>query len=1110
LSKDEGFFLLSKSLAGSGYSAILKPSTLFLNFMMKYWALAIFILITSVSYSQKAVFINSGEIMKSAQTAYDSGNYEAAIGELRKIHERDTNYVESLGALAYAYLDNKQFDKALETCELALKEPSKFKAHLSSAKGLALDKIGQFQAAVDFLKNAINDFPGEYQLHYHLGNVYYYNKDYNNARDCYFRALSINPFHAYSHLNLGAVAMKLDHKVHAMLSYGLYLGIKPNDNNRLVIIDKFVTNQAEAEEKVAALNTPNAFEKLDQIVRAMMVNDKNFKSQFPFNVTTAKQFEMLFQQLDLNSKDENDPWLKFYLPLYKSILAKNQVEPFVYHLFTSTSIEQVKKWQKKNDKVLQEFFNNLSTELKTKRLFPVLPSRFPEGTQGWYNDNGDLAALGKANSEDKEMGSWQYFWANGQLRSEGNYGKPEVKTGVWKYYDEEGRLSKIENQDTGEMTGFHPNGNKRNHYFFKDGKTNGTVELFYLCGTLSEKLNYNDDEVDGLGETYYPNGKVKEKFSHIAGKFDGEYITHFEDGKLKNKFVYKAGKVEGPHIEYFANGKIATTGTYLNNEMHGEWKYYYSNGKLNRVGSFNNGKGTGEWKYYNHHGQLTEVRPFDSEERLNGENQFFSRGNLFCVYTYNKGLIVQLRYYDRSKKEIGSFGNKDGNFKFKTFFPTGELKAEGAYKKGELDGEQKFYYRTGQLLSKYLYKDGELQGESTEYYGNGSKKSVSRYSDNALDGYYQSFFLHGQVESEGYFVKGNREQQWLTYYPDGTLEHDYYYLHGDAYNRNLDFAPDGKPIGHYVYGENEYIKDIVHFNARNEKMTKVSTEGSRIIFDNQYSNKKSAGKFEILCGSFYQTLETRTPDGTKLSSATLVAGEREGKYQSFDFAGTLTYEGFYVHGKVEGAWKGYHGNGKIDYSGWYFNDEPDSVWTYNYPSGEVHSLIPYATGERNGVAKYFAPDGTPTLEKEWYDDDIIAYREMTQTGWGEWKKFTGDATVTSFYPNGQKSSEEQYKSGELDGIRRIYFNNGKVCSEHNLVAGDYQGPFFTSYSNGVVFRKGNFSNDELNGKMEYFNPDGTPLKTEEFLNGDRHGHSILYKNKAKVKDVKYFGGLPND
>lgn len=1078
--------------------------------MTKYWALAIFILIYSVSYSQKAVFINSGEIMKSAQTAYDSGNYEAAIVELRKIHERDTNYVEALGDLAFAYLDNKQYDKALETCELALKEPSKFKVYISTAKGLTLDKSGQFQAAVDFFKKLINDYPGEYQLHYHLGNIYYNNKDYNSARDCYFRALTISPFHANSHLNLGAIAMRLDHKVHAMLSYGIYLGIKPNDNNRLVIIDKFVTNQAEQEEKVPALNTPNAFEKLDQIVRALMVNDKNFKSQFPFNVTTAKQYEMLFQQLDLNSKDENDPWLKFYLPLYKSIVSKNQSEPFVYHIFTSTSIEQVKKWLKKNDKTLQELFDNLNGELKKKRLFPVLPPRFPEGTQGWYTDNSDLGALGKVNSDDKEIGFWQYFRPNGELTSEGTYGKPDVKTGTWKYYDEEGRLSKVENLDTGEITSFHPNGNKKNHYFIKDTKAHGTVELYYLCGVMSEKLNYNNGEPDGKGETYYPNGNVKEKYSHVTGKLDGEYITYFADGKLKSKLLYKAGSLEGPYTEYFSNGKVSATGTYLNNETHGEWTYYYSNGKLNRVGSFNNGKGTGVWKYYNHYGQLTEVRPFDSEERFHGENQFFSRGELFCTYTYNKGLPVQIRYFDRNKKEVASFGNKDGNFKFKTFFPTGELKSEGAYKKGELDGEQKFYYRTGQLLSKSFYKDGKLQGEAAEYFVNGSKKTISKYTDDELDGYYQSFFQHGQVESEGYFVKGNREQQWLTYYPDGTLEHDYYYLHGDAYHKNFDFAPDGKPMGQYVYGENEYILDIVSYNARNEKMTKVSTEGSRIIFDNQYKNKKSAGKFEVLCGSFYQKLETGTPDGTKLTSATLVGGEREGKYQSYDFAGTLIYDGFYVQGKAEGAWKGHFGNGKIDYSGWYFNDDADSVWTYSYPSGEVQSLIPYASGYRNGVAKYFAPDGTPTLEKEWYDDDIIAYREMTQTGWGEWKKFTGNAVVTSFYPNGQKSTEEQYKNGVLDGVRRTYFSNGKVCSDHTLVNGDYQGAFFTSYSNGAVFRKGNFRFDELHGKIEYFNPDGTLLKTEEYVNGDRHGHSILYKNKAKVKDVMFFGGLPND
>jgi uncharacterized protein len=1072
--------------------------------------LAICLLSYQLTYAQKAQYINSGEILSAAKAAYDTGNNEVAIKQFLTIHERDTNYVQMLSDLAFAYIENKQYDKALETVEKGLKEPSPIRSSFLSAKGIALDRSGEYQKAIDFFNKAIEDYPTEFYLVYNLGNVYYNKKEFDKAREYFFRVLTINPFHSYSHLNLGAIAIKQDRKVQGMLSYAMYLAIKETDNERLVILDKFVSNQFLEEEPVPS-TTPNAFEKLDQIIRAKMAMDKNFKSQFPIDAAVVKQYEMLFQQLDLNNKDTNDPWLNYYLPIFKAIQTQNELEPFMYHLLSSTSFDQVKKWQKKNDKVLKTYFQHLNDELKKKRLKPVLPSGFEAGVSGWYTDSGDLGAIGNEDKDGENIGKWKYFHENGELRSEGSYAPGGKKSGVWKYYNKNAKLITEEHYDNGETTSYYKGGGKHEYYFLKDGKIHGTVLIYHPCGPLKEKLDYVNGTAEGPGETYYPNGSIKNKYTQVAGKLTGEYLTYYGNGKLKSKYFHKEGVPDGPFVEYHRNGKISSEGNYKNDELDGVWKYYHSNGQVSLTGTYKKSRGVGTWTYYDYRGDLTEKRTFDDTGKLNGENIFYSAGNLTSIYTYKNGIPVQVIFYKSDKTEIAKYGNKDGSFTFKTYFPTGQVKSEGAFKKGELDGKVKYFFRTGQQLSESTYVGGTRNGPFVDYFQSGAKKVTGTYVDGELDGYYQEFYEHGQLKSEGYYKNGERQQQWLDYFSDGTIESDYYFWNDEPYNNNYDYNVDGKLYSLYNYEKGSYITDIKRFNLKEENVIKVSSVGPKVIFEERYSNKKTAQKLEILCGEYDQTLQKMTPDGTIYFSAQLVESKRNGNYKYYDFSGTLITDGNYEMGKPDGLWKGYGSNGKPDYVGRYVNFKSDSIWTYYYPSGEVSSQIPYFDDNRSGIAKYFAPDGTLMVEKKFEDDDFVAYREMTAKGTlGEWINFTGNANITAYYPNGSKSLEEVYKNGLIDGLKRIFFSNGKVCNETNFSHGDYQGPFFSSYSNGKLYKKGQYVYDGLNGKLECYNPDGSLLKTEEYVRGTKNGKSILFKNGVKLKEVTFFGGQPHD
>ena len=1063
-------------------------------------------------YSQKINLINSGKVLEDGVAAYDSGDYDNAIKTFLTVSARDTNYVRVLNELARAYNGAKQFDKVFEICDKALKEPSEFRASFLRSKAIALDKSGEYNKAVALFEKSVDEYPADHVLLFYLGITHYNNKVYDKARECFFRALSINPYHGPSHLNLGNLSIMEGKKAHAMFSYGMYLLLNRNDNQRLVLIDKFVTNQVSDEGSLPSIST-NSFEKLDQVVRAKIAMDKNFKTKVPVDAGVVKQYELLFDQLDLQNLEIKDPWADYYVSIYKTIRDQKSIEPFIYEILASSANETVKKWRKKNEKVLDNFYTLARAQLETKRVKPILPASLgiDKNTSGWYNDDKQLVAIGNQESEEKRIGRWIFFHTSAEKSAEGSYDASGKKVGVWKYYYRNGKISKEENYNTGEFKSYFESGKLRQRYTVKNEKVEGDVELYYPCGVVKEKLGYKNDQQEGPGTIFYTSGQVHKKYQHVAGKLEGEFITYFEDGKIQSKYTYKAGKLDGPHVENFSNGKISSVGQYTNDFLDGTWKYYYSNGKLNRTGSYKNGIGVGEWNFFNERGDQTEKRIFNDEGKLNGENTFYHNNKLYNVDTYKNGMLLKVAYYDQEKNKIGEFGKPDGNFAIKSYYATGHLNSEGSVKKGQLQGKWKYYYRHGKLLSEFLYEDGELQGEAREYYASGAVKSILNYKDGELDGYYQEFYDHGPVKTEGWYQDGKRQQQWLSYSTTGKIIADNFYLNGELYKTSYDYNVDGKLDIEVDYDETGLVSDMRSYNSKSKMNTVVTEKGPRRIYETMYGNKKPQSRFEQLCGEYDGMVSKWYSDGKPFYNFAIRKNKREGRYVSYDVTNVLKTEGNYINGQAEGVWKGYYENGKPEYVGYYFNDSSDSLWTYYFPDGKISSTAQFFRDKRHGLTKFFSPDGNPAIEKLYDKGDLISYREMQASGsWGEWKKFSGDAAIVAFYPSGTKSYEEQYVGGLLKGVKRLNFANGKPFSEVTYVNGDYHGPFSFYYVNGKPRKKGNYNYDEFHGKLEYFNEDGSLLKTEEYLEGSLTGKVVVYSKGVKTKEYNFWGGLADE
>src|SRR5690606_38893732 len=575
--------------------------------MATFWrciALLWLVCVTAV-HGQHVPLIKSGDILSEAIILHDSGRYEEAIARYKTIPPRDTAYTQMLSELALTYDANEQCDEAIATCREALKRPGRYEAHLLRTLAVALDHKGDYQQSVDVFKNAIEKFPFDHLLHYNLGVTHYNNNHYDEAAECFYNTLRINPFHTGSHLNLGRLAAFQGGKIRAMMAMGVYLSIAPGDHSRLVFLERFLNNEI-AEEGSIPYDGTTTYDRLDQIIKAKVVMDKNFKPLVPVDAVLTRQYQLLIDQID-QLGDPQDHWAQLYLPLYRQMRDEKALEPFLYHILGSTSIASVSKWNKKHQKELKAFYEIANTNLYKLRLQRTVPVSwgFPDPVSCWYNENKQLVELGNKDG-DKRVGKWRFYATNNVMIAEGEYDDNGIKKGIWKYYYDDGTLKSVENESTGEVHSYNPQGELRYHYHIKDGKPDGVVEIFDPCGQLREKLIYKMGQRTGPGTAYYPNGNTEATYNFTDDEYDGEYISYYPNGTLRSRSVYQAGKLQGAYADFYADGVPQSKGHYEDGEATGTWEYFHMNGRLEKKGIFLADQPQGIWEYYDPRGNLIE------------------------------------------------------------------------------------------------------------------------------------------------------------------------------------------------------------------------------------------------------------------------------------------------------------------------------------------------------------------------------------------------------------------------------------------------------------------------------------------------------------------------
>ena len=143
---------------------------------------------------------------KLAEWYEKNGELEKAEDEYLKVIELKPKKYENYYKLALIYnKDNKQ-DQAIELLKDVLKRKSDY-LDASLCLGSILYETEMYKEAVNVFQEALKYNPGEYKLYYYMGMTYTRINDFQNAKEYYKKAATINSTLNAAKLNLGQISL---------------------------------------------------------------------------------------------------------------------------------------------------------------------------------------------------------------------------------------------------------------------------------------------------------------------------------------------------------------------------------------------------------------------------------------------------------------------------------------------------------------------------------------------------------------------------------------------------------------------------------------------------------------------------------------------------------------------------------------------------------------------------------------------------------------------------------------------------------------------------------------------------------------------------------------
>lgn len=187
-------------------------------------------------------------------------------------------------------------------------------------------------------------------------------------------------------------------------------------------------------------------------------------------------------------------------------------------------------------------------------------------------------------------------------------------------------------------------------------------------------------------------------------------------------------------------------------------------------------------------------------------------------------------------------------------------------------------------------------------------------------------------------------------------------------------------------------------------------------------------------------------------------------------------------GNNEGSWVFYNPSGFKSAEGQFIKGKKSGRWTYYHYNGHVKSI---ETFDDKGV-----------LTGEYKDYYLNGALQESSTFKND--KLQGE--TRTYNPNNTLASIIQFKDGKSTGVRYNYTFYGYPDNAGELSDGIYNGWYKTFHEDGTIDMDAKkVVNDQVEGEVLYYHPDGSIETKGAFLKGERTGEWVWYYPNKNVQ-----------
>jgi predicted TPR repeat methyltransferase/predicted negative regulator of RcsB-dependent stress response len=218
---------------------------------------------------------NLDKLLIEAQLSLQDNKIDSAIQSLQEILSLNPNSVDALRYLALAYVQQKQYQEAIASFELAISLDNNPILNMNLANVYKL--LNNHAAAIKYYEFAIQINPKYAKAHNNLAGLYTEINEYNKALYHYKEALHADPSFTLAHLNLGILLFKNQEIEPAITQFNNVLAI--DERNLTAFFYLGLINLAQE-------NLPKSLEFFQEVLQ---INPEHVESLVNIGVILLKQ-----------------------------------------------------------------------------------------------------------------------------------------------------------------------------------------------------------------------------------------------------------------------------------------------------------------------------------------------------------------------------------------------------------------------------------------------------------------------------------------------------------------------------------------------------------------------------------------------------------------------------------------------------------------------------------------------------------------------------------------------------------------------------------------------------------------------------------------------------